>query len=423
MPRYTRPPSYRYHKARKCAVVTIAGNNFYLGPFGSPKSREKYARLIAEWEASGRSQPPKSPRDTSDSLRVKDLIVRFYRFAKAEYVDEDDKPTDEVTSIRIALQRLRKLYGNTRALDFGPKSLKAVQQSMIAEDLSRTYINDSIGRIRRMFRWAVSEELLPSSVFEALRTVTGLGKRRSKGRQTKRVKPVADEVVTATLQHLPTVSSDMVRVQRLTSARPAEVCAIQPGLVDRSGDVWVYTPGKHKTEHFDKERIIFIGPKAQQILRPYLLRRADAYCFSPTESEAARNRERREKRKSPMTPSQAARKPKKGRKIAPKNCYTTDSFRRAIHRACDRAFPPPESLNDAEDDNEQTRSEKKQARVQWIKQHRWSPNRLRHTAGTEIGEKFGVEAASTVMGNTVDVAQLYVEKNLKQACEIIREVG
>jgi hypothetical protein len=180
----------------------------------------------------------------------------------------------------------------------------------------------------------------------------------------------------------------MVRIQRLTSARPTEICSIQPGLIDRSGDVWKYEPTKHKTEHLDKDRVIFIGPRAQQILRPYLLRPADKFCFSPSESEKARNKERRANRKSPLTPSQEARKPKKDREAAPKNCYTTASFRRAIHRACDRAFPPPESPDEAGEDSEQTKQDKKQARVEWIKQHRWSPNRLRHTGGTEIGDKF-----------------------------------
>jgi len=32
-------PSYRLHKARNCAVVTIAGHNHYLDPFGSPSKQ------------------------------------------------------------------------------------------------------------------------------------------------------------------------------------------------------------------------------------------------------------------------------------------------------------------------------------------------------------------------------------------------
>jgi len=53
MPRTNRPPSYRRHKARNCAVVTIDGQNCYLGPYGSPASYETYARLIANWKIGG----------------------------------------------------------------------------------------------------------------------------------------------------------------------------------------------------------------------------------------------------------------------------------------------------------------------------------------------------------------------------------
>jgi hypothetical protein len=48
MPRTSRPPTYRLHKPRNWAVVTIEGRNHYLVPYGSPESHEKYARLIAE---------------------------------------------------------------------------------------------------------------------------------------------------------------------------------------------------------------------------------------------------------------------------------------------------------------------------------------------------------------------------------------
>jgi len=41
-------PTYRFHRAHKCAVVTLNGKNHYLGPWQSPESHEKYARLIAE---------------------------------------------------------------------------------------------------------------------------------------------------------------------------------------------------------------------------------------------------------------------------------------------------------------------------------------------------------------------------------------
>ncbi len=75
------------------------------------------------------------------------------------------------------------------------------------------------------------------------------------------VLPVDDATVEATLPFLSTVVADMIRFQRLTGCRPGEVCGIRPMDVDRSGEVWVYRPASHKTEHHGKERFIFIGPK------------------------------------------------------------------------------------------------------------------------------------------------------------------
>jgi hypothetical protein len=43
------PPMYRRYKPRNLAVVRIAGRDHYLGAYGSPESKEKYARLIKEF--------------------------------------------------------------------------------------------------------------------------------------------------------------------------------------------------------------------------------------------------------------------------------------------------------------------------------------------------------------------------------------
>ena len=112
----------------------------------------------------------------------------------------------------------------------------------------------------------------------------GLKKGRTKAPEPEPVLPVEDTLVEATLPHLPEIVADMVRFQRLTGCRPGEVCQLRPMDLDRTGDVWTYRPGSHKTEHHGRERVIFIGPKAQAVIRPYLLRDATAYCFSPAES-------------------------------------------------------------------------------------------------------------------------------------------
>ena len=61
---------------------------------------------------------------------------------------------------------------------------------------------------------------------------------------------------------------------------------------------------------------------------------------------------------------------------------------------------------------------------EWQSDHRWSPNRLRHSAGTEIRKRYGLEAAQVVLGHaSADVTQVYAERDLQKAVEIMRDVG
>ena len=60
----------------------------------------------------------------------------------------------------------------------------------------------------------------------------------------------------------------------------------------------------------------------------------------------------------------------------------------------------------------------------WQSEHRWSPNRLRHSAGTEIRKRFGLEAAQVILGHaSANVTQVYAERDLQKAVDIMREVG
>lgn len=171
---------------------------------------------------------------------------------------------------------------------------------MIHDGNSRRYINDMSDRIKRIFRWGVCEELVPPDVYHGLQAVPGLRKGRSKARETEPIVPVADAAVNLTLDHMPAVVADMIRFQRFTGGRPGEVCSIRPVDVDTSSDVWIYRPESHKTQHHGRERAIAIGPKAQDVLRPYLLRPAACFCFSPAESEKKRRAARHEDRKTPI---------------------------------------------------------------------------------------------------------------------------
>ncbi|RIK74924.1 MAG: site-specific integrase [Planctomycetota bacterium] len=392
MPKLTRSlPSLRRHKASGQAVVTLSGRDLYLGPWGSRPAKREYERLIGEWLAAGRVLPAES---NVIGTTVAELAAAYLRFAKG-YYRKDGEPTGSLDRVKIALKTLRTLYGRTEAAAFGPLALQAIQGRLVADGKARSYVNHLVETIRRVFKWGVSQELVPASVFQALATVPGLRRGRTEAREPKPIMPVAESIVDATLPRMPPIVADMVRLQRLTGARPGEICILRPCDVDRSGDVWAYRPASHKTEHHGRERIIFIGPKAQAILAPYLLRAADAFCFSPREAVETKRAERREARQTPMTPSQSRRRRKRKPRRAPGDCYTFRSYGRAIARACTAA-----------------------------KVDVGMPNRLRHSAATEIRSRYGLEAAATVLGHAqANVTQIYAERDLTKAAAIMREVG
>jgi integrase len=409
----SRLPKYSKHKASGQAVVTLNGQDFYLGPYGSKASRLEYDRLTSEWLAAGRMVP------AVEELIVGELLVRYLEFADKHY-QKNGRPTHEIINIKCAMRPLKERYSRLLVRDFGPLKLKAIQMMLVGgyvdqkekawKGVSRPTVNARIGAIKRIFAWAVSEELVPKDMAHGLATVRGLQRGRTEAREPDPIQPVDDATIESTLRHLPPVVADMVRFQRLVGCRPGEVCGLRPCDVDRSQAIWLYTPADHKMQHKGSERRIFVGPRAQEILRPYLLREATAYCFSPSDGERARKANMREARNSKVQPSQIDRRRRRP-KVQPGERYHKDAYVRAVQRACDAAFPSAAGLDET-------------AAAAWRKEHRWAPNRLRHAAATEIRRKFGLEAAQVVLGHSrADVTQVYAERDGKLAAKIMGEVG
>jgi hypothetical protein len=226
MPGPRKQPSYRRHKARNCAVVTINGKNHYLGAFDSPESHEKYAQLISEWHRNGTPTPPTVANNSANDrpLLINDLLLAYFKHVQLYYC-KNGVATSEQDNIRQALRFVRQLYGSTPATEFGPKALKNVREAMIAVDRCRKLINKDMHRVRGMFRWAVEEELLPETVHARLMKVRGLRRGASSARETPKVRPVSVKHVKVILPHLPPQVAAMVRFQLLCG--PPVSCGTQ----------------------------------------------------------------------------------------------------------------------------------------------------------------------------------------------------
>lgn len=403
-----RVPAYRLHRPTGQARVIIGGRHFYLGKHGSAESWEKYHGLIAQQLICPSSLAALAPSPDGD-LTIIELIAAYWQFAEG-YYRKDGKPTDHLHLVRRALGILRQLYGRQPATAFGPKALQIIQQKLIVDGKARTYINDVCAVLKRAYKWAVSQELVPVQAYQALATVPGLKKGRTAAREPSPVAPVSDEVVGAVLPHLPPLIADMVRVQRLLGCRPGEVCQMRLGEIDRSDTVWIYRPRSHKAQHHGRDRAIFIGPRAQAILGCYVGRPAEEFIFRPVDSVHGHRARQRAARKTKVQPSQDDRS-KVNPKRKPRTAYSKDSYNRAIRRACDRADAAARKLNP-------------EAPAEQRLVPRFHPNQLRHAAATELRRRFGLEAAQVILGHAkADVTQVYAERDFGLAARVMREIG
>ncbi len=347
------------------------------------------------------------------NLTVAELIQRFRHYAEAYYRGPDGTQTCEVENIRKACRVLRILYGDTPAAEFGPLALQAVRGAFIDKGYCRTSINRDIGRIKLMFKWGGSQELIPSSIFHGLQTVAGLRMGRSGAKESDPVRPVPQGFVDAVLEHVTPTVAALIELQLLTAARPGELLIMRGCDLDTTGRIRTYTPEKHKTAHLGHRRTIYLGPRAQAVLRPFLKTDLAAFLFSPRDSREQFLVDRHRTRKTPMSCGNSPgtnRQPEPKR--APGDRYTVHSYARAIARGCDKAFPVPADVADGDEAQ------------QWRKSHRWSPHRLRHNAATNLRKEFGLDVARVVLGHrSAVVTEVYAELDHGKALEVIGKVG
>ena len=206
------------------------------------------------------------------------------------------------------------------------------------------------------------------SVYETLRCVESLKKGRCTAPESKPVKPVEKATVDATLHHLTTVVADMVRVHLLLGCRPGELCKLTPSMFDTTEGIWEIFLEEHKTAHRGKERIIYVGPQAQELIKMFLNRDPDAALLSPAKSEQERRDAIHQKRRTRMS---CGNRPGSNKSLAPKRAPRTSfdalSYTRSIANGCKKGEIPI-----------------------------WTANQLRHTRATEIRKRFGLEAAASV---------------------------
>jgi integrase len=231
------------------------------------------------------------------------------------------------------------------------------------------------------------------------------------------VKPVPLDRVQAIQPYVKPPVWAMIQVQLLTGARPGEVLIMRGCDLATADEVWAYVPASHKTEHQGRGRTIFIGPKAQAVIRPFLKPEPQAYLFSPRDVCKVRRVGTRQ----------------------PGARYNRNAYRNAILRACEQAFGMPKELRRIPRgltktekrlppaDQERILADREELRAKaraWRQANCWHPHQLRHNAGTNVRREADLDTARTVMGQgSLNVAEIYAERDLETARKIIAKIG
>lgn len=366
---------------------------------------ENYHKTIAEWLAND-----KQPDTSASDITINELLARFWVHAEGYYRDASGNQTSELGCIRISFRPFCKLYGHVKAVEFGPRCLRAVQQKMVQIGWCRNNINRSLSRVKMLFKWGVSQELVPSSVYHALSTVPGLRKGRSDAKESIPVKPVSQEYIDAIEPYVSRQVWALIQLQLLTGSRSGELVIMRPCDIDMSSKIWIYTPAHHKTAHHGHNRTIYIGPRGQDILQPFLLRPPMSYCFSPAEAMAEWRQKNYAKRKTPiLRGNRAGTNVKDAARQAGKH-YTPTGLGHTIAKAIKRAFRP-DGMSDKEFKT-------------WKPPQHWHPHQLRHNAATYLRKEFGLDTARIILGHrSAVITEVYAEMDQQKAMEAVVRVG
>ena len=419
-PTKQRTPHLSFHAPSGQYRVRLSGKDTYLGS-DRTVAQARYRQAVAEWMGRNCQAPPPPP----DDLRILELSAR-YKAHCAEYYAAAPLNVDRIKGF---LQPLLDLCGTMPAIAFTPQLLKVVRSSMIEgrpadpetgkgprQGWTRKYANEATRAIVRMFRWSTSEGLLPVEVHQRLATLEGLRKGFTMARESTTRQPITQEELEAVRGYLPSPVMSALEIMSLSGGRPSEILNLCPRDIDRGGEVWRVVLTQHKTAHLGKTRVLHFGPKAQAILRPFLLRADHAFLFSPAESYQEMLDGRHEARVTP--PKQGnnigtnrAAKPK----TIPGDHYDHAAFRRCVSRAIDRVNRDREKEN-------VTRLAAGLSEVPMLRA--FTPYEGRHACATRIREAASLDAAAAVLGHAkISMTEHYSKLNGDLAAAMMAKLG
>ena len=374
------------HKAKNMAIVRVNGKQLYLGKWGSREAAEAYQRFLAKYLSGKLEFSGNDPQ----TISVIDLCAEYIQWAERYYL-RDEKPTAELFVVKGIVEILISNYGSMAAKDIDSTHMEEIIEIFIKKKYAARTISKYTGFTKRIFKWGAQKRLVPSSVYADLSIITPPAAGKLGVPKRTKVLPVSYKDIEAVKPLVSPQVRALIELQILSAARPGELVVLRKCDIDTSGDVWFADISeRHKTAWRGQSRVIYFGPKSQEVLRPFMDRQPEAYLFSALEGAAAMKASgAKARRRSDQKPSAKQTDRKVG------DHYSVYSYRRAITRACEAA-----------------------------KITEWHPHQLRHTSATALRFEHDLEAAQAMLGQSdISATQIYAEKNRRLAMEIAKQYG
>lgn len=436
-------PQLRNHNGY--ARLRLLNHEYSLGKFGSEEAVAEYDRLIAEFLASGRTEPPPSRKPArgsnspSDLAAVNDdegpleptvhaaspttaapaaaaaelpsptcpdgITVGELSSAYLDYVEQNLCPrgkdrTSRYYTARQAIKELRP-YWSQKAADFGSKLLTDLRNSLAnptkptekdtpqpqgrnRKPLTRKTINGIVQRIIHIFEWGTTQELVPDSTVLKLKRVQPLRRGQSLAPEGKGKEPVSDSDIDATLPYLPDSLRDLIRVARHLGCRPCEIREMRLHEIDRRADLYKGTWVYRPSEW---KTMHFDQPTPPDIVIGPAAQKILAPWLALIENEPTKH-VFSPLRSLSSTPNSAT---KRGSRAKWNDFFARNYLNRVVGRACDKAGVP-----------------------------RWTVGQIRHTKLTEARSNGGLEHAQRICGHSsAMMTEHYAKMKLESRIEAV----
>lgn len=249
-------PNRTVHRPSGQDRIVWNGTTHYLGKHGSPEAEAAYRRAIRAIMDVGEPFPEPS------KVTVRYLADRFMVHTKLSFKYGSTEPM----AYQRAMNLLVEHHGDLPAEAMTPAKFTAMRNAWAERGASVRTVNKHHNQVLAAFRWGVTVELIPATVWHSLQSVQRLKPRRSPAKDPRVVGPVTWAEVSAIQCHVRPQVWVMIQVQWHTGMRSGEMLAMTPGQIEDG----VYRPRKHKNAWRGHAREIPLGPKCRELLAEIL---------------------------------------------------------------------------------------------------------------------------------------------------------